>query len=82
MIDAVHHTGGRMGPQIWHTGATRYINAATVHKCRRRSKFTDTSVRIRLQRKPFATNGFYKVLQGLNALNQPNQLFFTDFEFR
>ena len=26
VIDAVHHTGGRMGPQIWHTGATRYIN--------------------------------------------------------
>lgn len=26
VIDAVHGAGGRMGPQIWHTGATRYIN--------------------------------------------------------
>lgn len=26
VIDAVHSAGGRMGPQIWHTGATRYIN--------------------------------------------------------
>lgn len=26
VIDAVHAAGGRMGPQIWHTGATRYIN--------------------------------------------------------
>lgn len=26
VIDAVHDAGGRMGPQIWHTGATRYIN--------------------------------------------------------
>ncbi|MDA9478059.1 1,2-oxophytodienoate reductase [Bradyrhizobium sp. CCBAU 65884] len=24
VIDAVHDAGGRMGPQIWHTGATRY----------------------------------------------------------
>lgn len=26
VIDAVHSAGGRMAPQIWHTGATRYIN--------------------------------------------------------
>lgn len=26
VIDAVHGAGGRMGPQIWHTGATRYVN--------------------------------------------------------
>lgn len=26
VIDAVHDAGGRMGPQIWHTGAARYIN--------------------------------------------------------
>lgn len=26
VIDAVHHAGGRMAPQIWHTGAARYIN--------------------------------------------------------
>lgn len=24
VIDAVHNAGGRMGPQIWHTGSTRY----------------------------------------------------------
>ncbi|MGH8158201.1 MAG: NADH:flavin oxidoreductase [Rhodanobacter sp.] len=26
VIDEVHQAGGRMGPQIWHTGATHYIN--------------------------------------------------------
>lgn len=26
VIEAVHGAGGRMGPQIWHTGAARYIN--------------------------------------------------------
>ena len=26
VIDAVHSAGGRMAPQIWHTGAARYIN--------------------------------------------------------
>ncbi|ALI10382.1 MULTISPECIES: NADH:flavin oxidoreductase [Pseudomonas] len=26
VIDAVHTAGGRMAPQIWHTGSTRYIN--------------------------------------------------------
>lgn len=26
VIDAVHNAGGRMAPQIWHTGAARYIN--------------------------------------------------------
>ncbi|MGF6410673.1 NADH:flavin oxidoreductase [Paraburkholderia sp. MM5482-R1] len=26
VIDAVHGAGGRMAPQIWHTGSTRYIN--------------------------------------------------------
>ncbi|CDZ42353.1 NADH-dependent flavin oxidoreductase, Oye [Neorhizobium galegae bv. officinalis] len=26
VIDEVHKSGGRMAPQIWHTGSTRYIN--------------------------------------------------------
>ncbi|WP_454798482.1 NADH:flavin oxidoreductase [Novosphingobium lindaniclasticum] len=26
VIDAVHNADGRMGPQIWHTGATRYVS--------------------------------------------------------
>ncbi|KAF1711222.1 12-oxophytodienoate reductase [Pseudoxanthomonas kalamensis DSM 18571] len=29
VIDAVHAAGGRMGPQIWHTGATRGTSAWT-----------------------------------------------------
>ncbi|MBZ9743236.1 MULTISPECIES: NADH:flavin oxidoreductase [unclassified Mesorhizobium] len=26
IIDAVHQAGGRMAPQLWHTGSTRYLN--------------------------------------------------------
>jgi 2,4-dienoyl-CoA reductase-like NADH-dependent reductase (Old Yellow Enzyme family) len=26
VIDAVHTAGGRMGPQLWHTGATKYLD--------------------------------------------------------
>ena len=30
VIDAVHHAGGRMGPQLWHTGATKSLHTEWV----------------------------------------------------